>query len=300
MDDESRSEDVGSSPGEPHDDEQALGESVPEPSSSFVPDQDDEGEPPASQKIHPEPQDDDLWAADLLEEPAGEGPSSAAGKLRVTLDTQLARHDKAAFVRTAVESVTSRHMGIPELYRDVLTPLLVDTGAGWQRGQVAVWEEHLASAMVRTVVEILYPGVLKAKLAVPPAGRSVLLAAPPEEQHDLGLRMMADRFDMAGWTTYFLGADSPVGEIVGAARTLGVDAVVLSSATHFHRLALRHVVDRLQKELDHVHVWVGGSAFIGGAEGFASYEVRDIETLLAEFTPPSPEPVVEAPEDDEC
>ncbi len=240
----------------------------------------------------------DLWADDLLDEPAPEeGPSAAARDLRASLDHHLARHDKPTFVRTAVEAVTARLLTIPELYRDVLTPLLVDTGSGWQHGRIAIWEEHMATAMVRTVVEILYPGVLKAKLAVPPAGRSALLVSPPEEVHDLGLRMIADRFEMAGWTTYFVGADAPIDETIDAARKLGVDAVVMSSATHFHRLALRGYVDRLERELDHVHVWVGGSAFIGGTEGWASYEVRDLDTLLAEFTPPPPPP---APPEDEA
>ena len=78
---------------------------------------------------------------------------------------------------------------------------------------------------------------------------AVLLACPPEEGHDLGLRMVADRFDMAGWTTYFLGPDTPVEEIADAASGLGVDAVVMSSSTHYHRLAVRHAVDALKREL---------------------------------------------------
>ena len=198
--------------------------------------------------------------------------------------------DKPTFVRTAVEAVTSQRLSIAELYRDVLTPLLVDLGAGWQGGHVAVWEEHMATAMVRTVVEILYPGVLKAKLAGPSTGRRVLLATPPEEAHDLGLRMVSDRFDMAGWTTYFLGADAPIDEIVDAARKLHVDAVVLSSATHFHRVALRAFVDQLERELPQVRVWVGGSAFVYGGEGWASREVRDLESLLTESASPAAPP----------
>ena len=144
--------------------------------------------------------------------------------------------------------------------------ILADTGAAWQTGRAAIWEEHLASATVRTIVEIVYPGVLKAKAAVAPSGRTVLLACPPEEGHDLGLRMVADRFDMAGWTTYFLGPDTPVAEIADAARRLGVDAVVMSSSTHFHRLAVRHAVDALKKELPGMDIWVGGPAF-GMARG---------------------------------
>ena len=123
---------------------------------------------------------------------------------------------------------------------------------------------------MRTIVEILYPGVLKAKAAAAPSGGRVLLACPPEEGHDLGLRMVADRFDMAGWATYFLGPDTPVAEIADAARSLGVDSVVMSSSTHYHRLAVRHAVDALKKELPGVDIWVGGPAFIGAATGWLS------------------------------
>jgi len=197
----------------------------------------------------------------------------------------LAAHDKATAVRTAVEAVASGVVSIPVLYRDVLTRILADTGAAWQTGKTSIWEEHLASATVRTIVEIVFPGVLKAKAGVDPAGRSVLLACPPEEGHDLGLRMVSDRFDMAGWTTYFLGPDTPVAEIADAARRLGVDAVVMSSSTHFHRVAVRHAVDALKKELPGVDIWIGGPAFIGAARGWLPQEVVDLDALLGEPSP---------------
>lgn len=194
----------------------------------------------------------------------------------------LAVRDKATAVRTAVEAVSGGVISIPCLYRDVLTRILRETGAAWQSGLTAVWEEHLASATVRTIVEILYPGVLKVKAGVEVTGRSVLLACPPQEGHDLGLRMISDRFDMAGWTTYYLGPDTPVDEIVDAARRLGVDAVVMSSSTHFHRVAVRHAVDTLKRELPGVDIWVGGPAFVGSATGWLPQEVIDLDALLCE------------------
>jgi MerR family transcriptional regulator, light-induced transcriptional regulator len=206
----------------------------------------------------------------------------AAAELFAVLAVHLAERDKPQAVRTAVEAVTSGAISIPALYRDVLTPLLVHAGTSWQRGTLAIWEEHLASAIVRTIVEILYPGVLKAKAAAPPADRTVLLACPPDEGHDLGLRMVADRFDMAGWTTYFLGPDTPVEEIADAARRLGADAIVMSSSTHFHRLAVRHAVDELKAALPTVDVWVGGPAFVGSATGWLPQEIADLDELLGD------------------
>jgi methanogenic corrinoid protein MtbC1 len=207
------------------------------------------------------------------------GPSDSSGVFD-EVAAALSAHDKATAVRAAVDAVASGRVTIPELYRDVLTAILAAAGAAWQRGAVAIWEEHLASATVRTIVEILYPDVLRAKAAAPAAGRSVLLACPPEESHDLGLRMVSDRFDMAGWTTYFLGPDTPVDEIADAASRLGVHAVVMSSSTHYHRLAVRHAVDELKRALPHVDVWVGGPAFALGADGWGADEVIDLDALL--------------------
>jgi MerR family transcriptional regulator, light-induced transcriptional regulator len=204
----------------------------------------------------------------------------AAGTVYRAVAAALAEHDKAAAVRTAVEAVTTGAVTIPALYRDVLARILADTGAAWQSGKAAIWEEHLASATVRTIVEILYPGVLKVKAAATSSGRTVLLACPPEEGHDLGLRMVADRFDMAGWTTYFLGPDTPVAEIADAARRLGADAIVMSSSTHYHRLAVRHAVDALRAELPGVDIWVGGPAFVGAATGWLPQEVVNLDELL--------------------
>jgi methanogenic corrinoid protein MtbC1 len=227
---------------------------------------------------------------DSRPERGAEGVSAAAAstaeELHDVLAIHLADHDKPAFVRTAVEAVSSGAVSIAQLYREVLTPLLARAGSAWQRGRLTVWEEHLASAMVRSVVEIVYPGVLKAKAAVPPAGRSVLLASPPEEGHDLGLRMVSDRFDMAGWTTCFLGADTPVDDVADAARRLGVDALVLSSSTHYHRVALRRHVDYLKEQLPGLDVWVGGPAFAFNTDGWAADELLDLEALLDEDSLP--------------
>lgn len=202
-------------------------------------------------------------------------------ELRRAVAAALQKHDRATAVRSAVEAVGTGAIDVPTLYREVLVPLLHETGDAWRAGETKVWEEHLASQAVRGVVELVYPAVLKLKAEAPSAGRSVLLACPPEEAHDLGLRIVADRFDMAGWTTHFLGADTPPGEIVDAARTLGVDAVVLSASTHFHLVALRHLVDLLRADLPGIDVWVGGPAFAGAREGWRDDEVVDLDTLLA-------------------
>jgi len=210
------------------------------------------------------------------------GVSDETRQLRDLVEAALADHDRPTAVRVAVEAVSRRRVGVAELYRDVLRPVLVGLGARWQTGERRVWEEHLASATVRTIVELVYPEVLRLKAAAKSCGGSVLLACPPQEAHDLGLRMVADRFEMAGWTVHFLGADTPADELVDAARKVGVDAVALSSSTHYHRLAVRHLVDELKQRLPEVKVWVGGAAFVRDREGWTDDELVDLDALLGD------------------
>lgn len=185
----------------------------------------------------------------------------AATALRTRIDEALANRDRPAVVTAALSAVRSGDVGVVELYDDVLSPLLVDTGSAWQHGTTAVWEEHFASATVRTIVEALYPDVVAGAHEAGSNGRTVLLACPPQEQHDLGLRMLADRFMLAGWNTVFLGTDTPVDEICAAAKELGASLVVLSASTHFNRVHLRAIVDRVKAGVPGVRVAVGGPAF---------------------------------------
>jgi MerR family transcriptional regulator, light-induced transcriptional regulator len=174
------------------------------------------------------------------------------------LEEALAAHDRAGAVAVALRALDDGAATISGLY-EVLSEILVDIGAAWQTGTAEVWQEHLATGIVRTIVEVCAPRV---EAAAPRERRATaLLAAPDDEYHDLGLRMLADRFALAGWRAHFLGAAVPVDELAAAVDELGADAVALSASTHFHRASLRDYVTRLADAHPGLRIWVGGPAF---------------------------------------
>lgn len=203
--------------------------------------------------------------------------SEGVERVLARLTADIAAKDKAAAVAGALDAVRDGVVDVPTLYGDVLVPVLIDTGAAWQHRGLRIWEEHLATATVRTIVECLYPMVQMAKAesgsrpgATGEKAGSVLLACPPEEAHDLGLRMLADLLELAGWRVHYLGPDTPVDELIDAARALDVDAIGLSLSTHFHRLWTRHTVQRLKTALPGVQVWAGGPGLAHGAESIGA------------------------------
>jgi MerR family transcriptional regulator, light-induced transcriptional regulator len=214
----------------------------------------------------------DTWGSGLSDD--------ACVALFDALSEALEAHDRETAIAAVVEAVDDGRVSVEQLYRDVLAAVLASSGERWRLGQLHVWQEHFVSATVRTIVELMHDHVRQAYLSWPPHGRAVLLACPPDETHDLGLRMLADRFAMGGWNAYFLGSDTPVSEIIAAGRELTVDLVCLSSSTHFHRLTLREVYDTVRAQLPGVRVVAGGPAFAAHTEGWDPEELVDVEALL--------------------
>lgn len=194
----------------------------------------------------------------------------------------MGRYDRAGVLRLSLDAVDAG-VSLETLYGDVLEPMLQDLGAAWQRGERAVWQEHFASQALRTLLESLATRVLERKAAVPPVPVGVGFFCPEEESHELGLRMLADRFDLRGFRTVYVGAQTPAADIISAVKTLHLDIACLSASTHFQRTALRRVVTRLEAEVPGVRILVGGAAFTTASEEWAAYQVSDLGRLMKEL-----------------
>jgi methanogenic corrinoid protein MtbC1 len=205
-------------------------------------------------------------------------PSALATRLQAL----LAAHEREAAVMEVLRAVEAG-LGVERLYDDVLLPLLRTLGAGWQTGQTAVWEEHMATQAIRSAVETLYPRIVALKAGVPPVPVTVAFFCPPDEAHDLGLRMLADRFDLHGLRTVYVGASTPVDDMVACAQGVSADVVCLSASTHFHRAALRHAVAALEAAVPGVRILVGGAAFVHDTDGWESSVPTDLQALLGEL-----------------
>lgn len=205
--------------------------------------------------------------------------SDAVPSLKTLLRERIDAHDRVGATLAALDAVRHDAITIPRLY-DLLADYLVEIGSRWQSGETEVWEEHYATSTVRTIVEACQP--LVDERAAARTGRTVVLATPPDEYHDLGLRMLADRFTLAGWTAHLLGGNVPVKELAAAVTELAADAAVISVYTHFHRLALRDYVNALHAVHPGLRVWVGGAAFAVEHEGWPDEMVLvpdDVPTL---------------------
>lgn len=214
--------------------------------------------------------------------------TSIVAQTYAALEHCLRTHDREGAVRAVLAAVDGG-LAVEELYTAVLQPFLAEVGRSWQEGRTAVWEEHLIVGAVRAAIEALYPTVLARKALVPAVPLTVAFFCPPEEMHDVGLRMLVDRFDLRGFRTVYVGAATPVPEMVRCVEATGAEVVCLSASTHFQKAALREVMQHLKQALPGVRLIVGGPAFAYSGEGWEEYGFPSLDALLDELAAGAPQ-----------
>jgi MerR family transcriptional regulator, light-induced transcriptional regulator len=140
---------------------------------------------------------------------------------RQELSSALEAFDESA-AQTTLDSVLAVAT-LDSVLADVVLPFLRELGRRWERGEVTVAQEHFASAVLRGRLLGLARGWSRG------FGPPAMLACLPGEQHDLGLIAFGLALRARGFRIAYLGADTPVESVAGAAVVLEPAAVVLSA-----------------------------------------------------------------------
>ncbi len=107
--------------------------------------------------------------------------------------------------------------------RDIVLPALREIGLRWERAQISVGNEHFASHLLERRLLGLARGWEAGR------GPHALLACPPRERHTLGLVCFGLVLADQGWRIAYLGADTPIEQILDVSASMRPTAVVLCS-----------------------------------------------------------------------
>lgn len=179
----------------------------------------------------------------------------------------------------AIELVVGAAEGgvpLPDLHHHVIARVQSEVGRMWQMGEVHVADEHLGSRVVEDALTRLRERIP----ASTGDGHRVLVATVGGDLHDIGSRMVADQFEMAGWQVLFLGANTPTPDLVRAVRDHRVELLAVSASVEHGVGATADLIAALRAEGDEsrVPVLVGGRIFAAlpqlwravGADGCAA------------------------------
>jgi methanogenic corrinoid protein MtbC1 len=154
---------------------------------------------------------------------------------------------------------TRRGRPIPDLYLHVLRAVQEEIGRMWVAAEINVAEEHFASATTKRLMSQLSAFAEYR----PPNGKTMLAAAVAGNQHDIGLEMVADFFEMDGWRVIHLGPDVPIPDLVQAVESFNVDLLALSVSRSTQQETMRETI-RAVRQSDagrRVKILAGGIAF---------------------------------------
>lgn len=99
------------------------------------------------------------------------------------------------------------------------------------------------------------------------------------ELHEMGIRMLADIFEMEGWDTFYLGANMPNRQLMEALLSYRADLLAISVTLPTHVSHAAQLIQKIRsdKDFSKLKILVGGYPFRinnglwekVGADGFA-------------------------------
>jgi DNA-binding transcriptional MerR regulator len=137
------------------------------------------------------------------------------------LGRALERFDESA-AQTVLDRLLSEFT-VETALRDVMLPYLHEVGERWECGEISVGQEHFASNVLRARLAGMARGWGRGH------GPRALLACAPGEEHDIPLLAFGVVLHRGGWRISYLGANTPVADVIIAAAMTPPAIVVLST-----------------------------------------------------------------------
>lgn len=157
----------------------------------------------------------------------------------------------------AAEHIVRSHLAAgmepSAVHVEVIAPAMHAVGALWARNELTVAEEHLATAITYRVLNVIGSASARPE----PTRERVMLAALAEERHVMGLQMVADTLESAGFIVQLLGADVPLDSLAAAVARFAPSVVGLSSTIPAGP-RLEEAVARLQQVDPQLPILIGG------------------------------------------
>lgn len=201
-------------------------------------------------------------------------------QLRVQyLDAVLAPDARRA--RALISEGVASGITVLDIYMRVLQPALEEVGRRWERAELTVAAEHLATQITQAVLAGLAADIAPGDGG---RGRTAVVSCTPGELHSIGGQMVADFLEADGWNVLTLGADMPADGLATLVAERNVEVVALSTALPANLLAVSAACAALRRLENPPFIVAGGRAFggdparaeVAGADAYAG----DPESLL--------------------
>lgn len=183
---------------------------------------------------------------------------SVGGRARDYLELILdgKREEASKYIFELLEAGTT----IKELYLHVFQAAQHEIGRLWQMNRISVAQEHYCTAATQLIMSQLYPYIFQGEKT----GNRLIATCVSGELHEIGIRMVADFFELDGWDTYYLGANMPGEEIVGAIIEQNAKILAVSVTMTYNTSLAEQLITQVREtpECNQVKIMAGGFPFL--------------------------------------
>jgi len=144
-----------------------------------------------------------------------------------------------------------------QLYEEVFKVALYEVGRLWETNQISIASEHIATAITEGILNEHFEQIIsKTRL-----NRKVVVACVEDEKHQVGIKMVADTFEMHGWESFFLGSGISIVELIRYIHEVKPDMLAISLSIYFNFANLVKMLNKLRGEFPELQIIIGGQAF---------------------------------------
>jgi methanogenic corrinoid protein MtbC1 len=189
--------------------------------------------------------------------------------------TALLLNSKRKEAAALIDELINNGTTVKSIYQHIFRVSQYEVGLLWQNNKITVAHEHFCTAATQLIMSNLYKYIFFTEKK----GKLMLACSISGELHEMGIRMVADFFEMDGWDTYYMGANMPVQHLEMALIEHKADLLAISVTllTHVSKAAALIQSLRANEKLKNLKILVGGYPFIEnpqlwqkiGADGFA-------------------------------
>ena len=187
-----------------------------------------------------------------------------------------------------VADLMDRGVDLKSIYLGLFERSMHEVGELWETNNISVATEHIATAITENAMSLLHPIIFASERC----GRKAIVSCVANEYHQVGGKMVADLFELNGWDGYFLGANTPIKDLLQMVAEKKPDLICLSLTLYANLPDLLRHIQTLHEAFPSTPILVGGQAFRwGGRETLNGLpqvwlvgSLDELEQIMAHFS----------------
>lgn len=155
-----------------------------------------------------------------------------------------------------VDELLEKEVKPKDIYVNLFQKSMYRIGDLWDTSRYSIGAEHISTKITESIVG----KVLDKYKNSNSSGKTILISCLDKEFHELGARIVSDFFEIHGWKSLFLGANTPKEEVLSLIETRNPDVVGISNNFYMNIPRLIKLVSDVKERFPEKKLIIGGQS----------------------------------------